>query len=831
VRVHSPSGQALTVRRLDPRRPMRTLLGTALLAIAALGLLPAPAIAADGFTMEAKALLDGHARVGSWMAISVHMKNDGPAVTGELRMTGGAQGRTRFGQVVDLPTQSDKTFLLYAQPPSFGRELEVAFVNGDQTIAKTKVAFTIHDGTQLIVGVVAERPGDIVGGIDLLPNQNQLAPVIVSFDPEDLPERVEAWGGLDRLVWQDLDSNRLTPGQLEALRGWVAGGGRLVIVGGTAGPNSLAAFPDALLPYRPTATVNVAASSLTSLVGNVPAGTVDLPALGGELTDGRALVTSGDRVIAAERGYGNGAVTLIGFDPSTKWIADGSAGETLWRRLLPARSYTGLVLGDDSQLVSAVSQLPSLALPPIGGLIGLLGAYILLVGPINYLVLRRLDRRDWAWITMPALIGVFAVGAYGFGAVLRGSEVLVNEVALVRGSPGATDGTAQVYIGVFSPSRGTYQVNVPGGALLSAPISGDFFGGDGSASSLDVLQGDPAKVRDLAVGYGSLRTVRAETAVAVPLIQTDLRLIDGRLQGTVKNASTVTLQKPAVVLGGTVTVLKDLDPGAEAKVDVAVAPVPLGEPLSDKVVGTLFFGDSGQFTADMTDQYIRHTIIDQLTYDPNFGSTGSLSTDGAVVLAWGSGSLLPVDIVGQKPRATGNILYYLPTSVAVSGKTTFRGDLLRSSTIDASAAFFSKDPFSINFGKGSATVAYRPISFTGTFAPTELAMGLNFGGDMPIVAPVKTLEPLPSIPTPCADPPTPDCAVAGLDGLPEVELFDLATGDWVRLPHMAGGSRYAIAEPTRYIDPTSGSVVIRFVNDRSDGVGFSFDLSMTGSVR
>ena len=163
------------------------------------------------------------------------------------------------------------------------------------------------------------------------------------------------------------------------------------------------------------------------------------------------------------------SVTLIGFDPTAKWLADGTGAENLWRRVLPPRSSSGLVLFDDSQLVGAVSQLPSLALPPIGGLIALLIAYIALIGPINYLVLRRLDRREWAWVTMPVLIVVFAVGAYGFGAALRGSDVLVNEVALVRGSPGATDGTAQVYVGVFSPSRGSYQVSVPGGALLSSP--------------------------------------------------------------------------------------------------------------------------------------------------------------------------------------------------------------------------------------------------------------------------------------------------------------------------------------------------------------------------
>src|SRR6185295_1758113 len=113
---------------------------------------------------------------------------------------------------------------------------------------------------------------------------------------------------------------------------------------------------------------------------------------------------------------------------------------------------------------------------------------------------------------------------------------------------------------IFSPSRGRYQVRVPGGALLSSPIN-DFFNGQGTATQLDLLQGDPARVRDLAVGFGSLRTIRAETAVSVPLIETDLRLENGRLKGTVTNRSTERLERPAVVLGGTVAALQDLEPG------------------------------------------------------------------------------------------------------------------------------------------------------------------------------------------------------------------------------------------------------------------------------
>ena len=56
-----------------------------------------PVAAASGLTMDARALLAGHGRVGSWMAIAVTVANDGPALAGELRVSGGAQGRTRFG--------------------------------------------------------------------------------------------------------------------------------------------------------------------------------------------------------------------------------------------------------------------------------------------------------------------------------------------------------------------------------------------------------------------------------------------------------------------------------------------------------------------------------------------------------------------------------------------------------------------------------------------------------------------------------------------------------------------------------------------------------------
>ena len=261
------------MRHPSPKQSLvARLLFAATVTILGLGLLAAPALAAnsDAPTMEARVLLGGHARVGSWMAVEVHLRNDGPSVTGELRLDGGSQSRTQYGTPVDLPTGSDKIYLLYAQPPGFGREIKVDLVEGDKEIASAHAEYSVRDAAQTVVAIVAERPQAIIAGMNLLPNQQQQGAVTLALTPADLPTRVEAWGAIDRLVWQDVDSNLLEPDQLAALQGWLAAGGRMVVAGGTAGPATLSAFPDTILPYRPLTTTEAAPQSLAGLLGELP---------------------------------------------------------------------------------------------------------------------------------------------------------------------------------------------------------------------------------------------------------------------------------------------------------------------------------------------------------------------------------------------------------------------------------------------------------------------------------------------------------------------------------------------------------------------------------
>ena len=195
---------------------------------------------------------------------------------------------------------------------------------------------------------------------------------------------------------------------------------------------------------------------------------------------------------------------------------------------------------------------------------------------------------------MPILIvGLRRRARMASGPLLRGSDVIVNEVAIVRGAPGATEGSAQVYLGRLLADARRLPGQRPGRrAAVGADQRRLLRRRSAPPLSLDVLQGDPARVRDLAVGFGSLRTIRAETPVAVPLVAGRPAARGRPAQGHGHERVRPALERPAVVLGQTVAVLDDLEPGAEATVDVAVAVrIQFGQSLSDKVVGQMFFDD------------------------------------------------------------------------------------------------------------------------------------------------------------------------------------------------------------------------------------------------
>ena len=221
-------------------------------------------------------------------------------------------------------------------------------------------------------------------------------------------------------MWQDVDAAHETRASWRPAS-WLGAGGQLVIVGGTTGTTTLTAFPPRPAERPARAPMDVPAADLVPLVGALPTTATAVPAVEGLLRRGTMLARSGDEVVAAQAYGGARHGEPLGFNPAVAWLRASSTPNPR-HRLLPidvGPVLNPLTLPDDCQIIRDCAQpLPSVDLPPIDQLFVPLVAYIALMGPINYLILRRLDKREW-WVTIPVVVVSFAIAAYTLGAASR----------------------------------------------------------------------------------------------------------------------------------------------------------------------------------------------------------------------------------------------------------------------------------------------------------------------------------------------------------------------------------------------------------------------------
>jgi hypothetical protein len=217
-----------------------------------------------------------------------------------------------------------------------------------------------------------------------------------------------------------------------------------------------------------------------------------------------ALLTRQARV--AEGGYiyglgsvGFGRVAVLAFDPSQ--LSEGQARQSaaFWtahieacledeqdREALPGGQATGrrgrtIVLSkedDDAQTVNRNDNVYRISVAQSAGnrvmeylyelsqmkplsiwwVILILTTLALLLGPVDYLVLKKLDRLPYTWLTSMGWIVVFTVGAYYGVQALRGGRMQLRAVSVLDGIAGTECAWATYYTGLFAPRSADYQL-------------------------------------------------------------------------------------------------------------------------------------------------------------------------------------------------------------------------------------------------------------------------------------------------------------------------------------------------------------------------------------
>ncbi|MDQ2800035.1 MAG: hypothetical protein M3Y13_10365, partial [Armatimonadota bacterium] len=219
----------------------------------------------------------------------------------------------------------------------------------------------------------------------------------------------------------------------------------------------------------------------------------------------------------------------------------------------------------------------SLDAPPTGIIGFFLLAYVLILVPINYLVLKRLDRKEWAWVTIPVLVLLFAAGTYGVGYAAKGGSLFLNRAAIIETTAGQRQAGVYADLGLFSPRRTNYDVSLADPNALSAIPNAreDDYANryQRRGSNLEnsygqtrfVQAGQGATLHDVSVNMWAMRAFDVQTTTdlggTIDAALTDAGPPLG-VHGTIANHTSHALSECALLCNGQWQSLGDLPPGA-----------------------------------------------------------------------------------------------------------------------------------------------------------------------------------------------------------------------------------------------------------------------------
>jgi hypothetical protein len=335
---------------------------------------------------------------------------------------------------------------------------------------------------------------------------------VARVTPATLPDTWLGYNALDAMIWSDPRPDQLSGAQAEALRRWVLEGGHLVVAVDEQW-QALAKSPLApLLPAQPEG-VEVVSREVARhpWLQGAQGAQETIPRLKASPREG-AQADHDMSPLGWSWPIGEGRVTLWRVTPA-RFAATPTVDE--WKAALldqsapmPLRQGWELVFLDE----------PSLDLN-IFVVLGVLLSFLMLIGPVDYLVLRRLRRLEWTLVTYPATVLVF--GGLTWGAMVTSvrSESLEASTEIVswhlpasalrgarviqRARPEAGFQRWRGLRGYFPTSRERVTLESPAEAEALWRPSVQRWGGPG-VDEPQRLEGQPARLTTVAAAYAML---------------------------------------------------------------------------------------------------------------------------------------------------------------------------------------------------------------------------------------------------------------------------------------------------------------------------------------
>lgn len=821
----------------------------------------------------AQVLYDGDFKYGNWLPIQVTLQNQSGIANVQIQASvtnnnSNAKNTTIYRRSVQLSDYALKKVLLYVRPiePDSGTSgvglnypLQIQLTANNQLISKQTVQLKPVGTTDYLVGVIgaSQAVANQLNDMHVGPSNSRVTTVVLQTG--DLPDRAEGLGSFNALIVSNTSTDNLSSQQQTALKDWISQGGNLILMGGNGWSKVKAGFSPDLLPFQVYDYSNVNdLNGVVQMLGDSqtdPLNQAVVIAKADVLQGASALAseswndTASPTPLIAQRVIGLGRIFATAADFLVPPLPNWSETARIWQNLLnysapylQTSPNTNYRARSTTPVFSQISNIPNVRLPDLTIFIILALIYVLVVGPLNYFLLRHFRRTNLAWVSLPLSALVFVGLLYLFFINrLPSSQTMVNQISVIQMDASSHTAKLQTYAAVLSDQDKNYsvQVNLPDSSDfgLFDPLPPQNYYNNRQVSNLVEEDTNTASLNNFHVGQWNVQgfSMQSNLNNANYNLQTDLHFQNNTIVGTIRNNMGQGLHNVMLAMGENLIRLSDIASGQNINIKLAL-PSPTSASLA--YCGTNFSGYSAYavsptvekigtlWNEDNTSNKLLQNRLDFVKKLFQDGELGPLNPHlGLHIIGWLDQNPSPITLDNQMVQSYSQQLLVesLPVSTSANSATNKvaipAGFLMPDNTTNElglsayTSRFDQQNQVCVDTGK--VTVEYHLTADGSSFKPQQLQLYLNsFTADSD------------------RSPQNPDL----------VELYDWQKQGWVQLSNPINSATNLdsdatqilppakandISNPDRYINSQTGLMLIRFTS--KDALQIEFNVAAQGT--
>ena len=382
------------------------------------------------------------------------------------------------------------------------------------------------------------------------------------------PESIQGLDVVHYILIDDYDTSQLSDAQMAAIQEWVLEGGTLILSLGDAAGKVLSGFESDFIRCRLD---SVASTDIDIKLENGRVLSYDSVPEAKLSVDGMDPYEALAGAYVVDSGYGR--IIVLPYSIGSQPIHGGDGELQLDEQILKAGYTTkirAMVQGsyyNDTEsigITNAMNANDKKTVPPVV-LIVILVIYLIVCGPLTYLLLKRMKRRELIWIAVPAWAVIGTLAIYIISKSYRVTKPL--ELSFVSADISDNVMKQNVYTYIMGAKAGHYSVDVDNAYRNVRVLDGYYGNSSSTQASTDVermTENDGVNVSfDTHIPFGSVSLAASSvTSNDIGTFDSGIKLYTDGIEGSVVNNTAYDMKDVVVMSDGYYYCIDSLAAGA-----------------------------------------------------------------------------------------------------------------------------------------------------------------------------------------------------------------------------------------------------------------------------